>query len=221
MPSDTDTVGIAGLRFFGQMSASISHEIKNVLAIINENAGLLKDYTLMADKGLDLNPHKVGLKADKIMTQVARADEIIKKMNRFAHSIDQNREQINPNAILELMIALTERTAAMKSIKLELELSASSEFVLITTAPFFLENLVWMCLDFALNVIEEYGTLKLGCEQTAKGALIRFANLNKLASAQSHSFPNDTVTALAAALNADLFTDPASGELTITLPKEM
>ena len=40
-----------GLQFFGRMSASISHEIKNVLAIINENAGLLEDFSLMADRG--------------------------------------------------------------------------------------------------------------------------------------------------------------------------
>ena len=32
-----------GFQFFGKMSASISHEIKNALAIINENAGLLED----------------------------------------------------------------------------------------------------------------------------------------------------------------------------------
>ena len=32
-----DIIGGEGLQFFGKMSASISHEIKNVLAIINEN----------------------------------------------------------------------------------------------------------------------------------------------------------------------------------------
>jgi hypothetical protein len=35
------------VRFFGEISASISHEIKNVLAIINENAGLLQDMVMM------------------------------------------------------------------------------------------------------------------------------------------------------------------------------
>ena len=40
----------AGLRFFGMMTASVSHEIKNVLAIINENAGLMSDLTQMMMK---------------------------------------------------------------------------------------------------------------------------------------------------------------------------
>ena len=39
-------VGLGGIQFFGKMAASISHEIKNVLAIINENAGLLEDICL-------------------------------------------------------------------------------------------------------------------------------------------------------------------------------
>jgi len=216
MPSNTDTVGIAGLRFFGQMSASISHEIKNVLAIINENAGLLKDYTLMAEKGLDLNPHQVGVKADKITAQVARADEIIKKMNLLAHSIDQDRQEVNPILILKLMMALSERMAAMKNIKLEL--SAASESMFITTALFFLENLISLCLEFALNVMDEGSVLKLECKKTERGALIRFKQLNKFSAEQSADFPDDAAAALATALQADLFTDPALGELTIALP---
>jgi len=44
------------LRFFGNISTSISHEIKNVLAIINENAGLLEDYNLHGRKGNPAQP---------------------------------------------------------------------------------------------------------------------------------------------------------------------
>ncbi|MDM8554866.1 hypothetical protein QUF75_09065 [Desulfococcaceae bacterium HSG7] len=216
---DTDTVGIAGLRFFGKMSASISHEIKNVLAIINENAGLLKDYTLMAEKGLDLNPHQVCAKAEKIMAQVARADEIMKKMNVLAHSIDEDRQQTNLDVIIKLMIALSDRMAAMKNIKLEL--SATSESVSIITAPFFLENLISLCLDFILNMADEGSVLQLGCEKTKKGALIRFTQPGKLPDEQSAGFSDDTVTAMMAALQAELFMDPALGEIIITLPKEI
>jgi len=219
MQSVEGTIGVHGLRFFGKMSASVSHEIKNVLAIINENAGLLKDYTLMVEKGLELNPHQVGVKADKITAQVARIDEIIRKMNLFAHSIDQDRQKINPDAILKLMIALAERMAAMKSIKLEL--AAASESVSITTTPFFLENLVWLCLEFALNLTEEGDVLKLGCEKTKEGVLIRFKQLSNLSTEQAAGFPDGAaVAALAAALQANLFADTESRELVIALPLE-
>ena len=51
MPNTLDPLGEAGLRFYSKVSASISHEIKNSLAVINESAGYLEDVTLMAKKG--------------------------------------------------------------------------------------------------------------------------------------------------------------------------
>ena len=43
------------LRFFGKMNASISHELRNALAVINENAGLIKDLMIMTEKGHPLD----------------------------------------------------------------------------------------------------------------------------------------------------------------------
>ncbi len=38
------------VQVFAKISAAISHEIKNTLSIINENAGLLEDFAQMADE---------------------------------------------------------------------------------------------------------------------------------------------------------------------------
>lgn len=51
MATGSNEAELSGIQFFGKMSASISHEIKNVLAVINENAGLLEDICFMADRG--------------------------------------------------------------------------------------------------------------------------------------------------------------------------
>ena len=56
------------LQFFGRVSASISHELKNVLAIINENAGLLEDFTLMGDRGIPTGSPTVSTKPSPILT---------------------------------------------------------------------------------------------------------------------------------------------------------
>jgi len=53
-----EIVGKGGFQFFGKISASISHEIKNVLAVLNENAGLLEDLVLMAEKGAPFNQER-------------------------------------------------------------------------------------------------------------------------------------------------------------------
>ncbi|MGD8291766.1 MAG: sensor histidine kinase, partial [Desulfobacterales bacterium] len=84
-----DVVAEMGLQFFGRISASVSHELKNVLAIVNENAGLLEDLACMANRGKPIDPSRLIKMADAVKKQVGRADEILKNMNRFAHSIDQ------------------------------------------------------------------------------------------------------------------------------------
>jgi hypothetical protein len=54
-----EIVGKGGVQFFGIISASISHDIKNVLAVLNENAGLIEDLVLMAEKGASFNQERV------------------------------------------------------------------------------------------------------------------------------------------------------------------
>jgi len=73
-----DTLGEAGFQFFGKMSASISHEIKNALAIMNENAGLLEDYASMGEKGISVDLQRLKSLAGNVRIQIQRADEIVR-----------------------------------------------------------------------------------------------------------------------------------------------
>ncbi|MEJ2283420.1 MAG: histidine kinase dimerization/phospho-acceptor domain-containing protein, partial [Desulfobacterales bacterium] len=84
-----DIIAETGLQFFGRISASVTHEIKNVLAVVGENAGLLEDLTLMADRGQPIDPARLKKMSETVKKQVARADEILKNMNRFAHTSDE------------------------------------------------------------------------------------------------------------------------------------
>ena len=134
MGQKPDIIAETGLQFFGRISASISHEIKNVLAIVNENAGLLEDLTLLADRGKPLHPARLKIMAAAVKNQVGRADGIIKNMNRLAHSIDQTITTVDLDQTIELVIALTARFAAMRGVKVDLQLPVSR--LTISTLPF-------------------------------------------------------------------------------------
>ena len=138
-----------GLRFFGEMSASISHEIKNVLAIVNENAGLLEDFSFAADRGIPIDPARLKAMADAVRKQVGRADGIIKNMNRLAHSIDQTFTIVELNETIHLLVGLTDRFSVMRGVQVDLQLPENP--VKFQTAPFFLMNLLWLCLDFSMS----------------------------------------------------------------------
>jgi len=210
-----EAIGESGLQFYGKMSASISHEIKNVLAIINENAGLLEDFTLLAKQGHPFDPEKLKPVTERVKKQIQRADEIIKNLNTFAHGIDQTGTKLDLNETLKLVVALSERFASMRGINLVQTPYATP--IMITIRPFFLQNLVWLCLNFAMNVVGDEKTLGLVTEETKEGARIIFANLKALTSGSPlDTFPAEQENALLRLLNAQIDIDLEVGRLIIT-----
>ena len=133
----------AEVDFFARMTASISHELKNVLAIVNENAGLLDDLLLMAEKGRPLNPERLKRLADNVKRQVERGDLILGRLNRFAHTVYDPVGQIDVRAFCELVAALTGRLAAMQEVKVEV---APCDKVPAEVHPFALANALWLLL---------------------------------------------------------------------------
>lgn len=218
MSSNWEILGEAGLQFFGKMAASISHEMKNVMAIINENAGLLEDLTIMAEKGMPIDPERLKTQASRIMKQIRRGDDIIKGMNRFAHSVDEPQRHTDLNDSLALMCALSGRFASMRGVTLEQE--PPSTQVPIVTHPFFLQNLIWLCLDFAMGCTGAGKTVFLKAEKAEGGAKIGFSKLQGLSNCETGSFPGERETALLQVLKADLVIQKELGEMHLTFPAE-
>ncbi|MBL0701223.1 MAG: HAMP domain-containing histidine kinase [Desulfosarcina sp.] len=215
MSSEINIIGESGLQFFGKISASISHEINNVLAIINENAGLLDDFTIMADKGMPLDPNRLKNVASKILVQIRRADEIVRNMNTFSHTIDQIKADLDLRETVEFVVTLAHRFASMRGITIKIK--PPENIVTISTAAFFLENLIWLCLDFAMNVTGSAKTLSLIIGKTESGGRICFAGLEGLTSELADTFPSDRETALLGMLKAELTVSAEQKELILYL----
>jgi signal transduction histidine kinase len=146
--------------FFGTVTASISHEIKNVLTTINETAGLLDDFALQAQRGEgELDPSRARDAAAAIARHVRRADGIVRNLNRFAHSTDRSRDAIELGELLGLFSDLTVRLTANHGAHLQVtnELGPLKVF----TAPFTLLHLLWRILGFALATAGAAGRIQL------------------------------------------------------------
>jgi signal transduction histidine kinase len=214
MAAQYDSIGETGLLFFGKVSASISHEMKNVLAIINENAGLLEDLTFAARKGSPIDPERLDRMAGNLTKQIHRADAILKNMSSFAHSVDQFSAQVDLHELAGLVANLAGRPAAMR--KVILETVQPPEPVHLTTNPFLLENLVWLCLEYAVSVTSAGLTLTLTPEKTASKVTLHIAAIDGLTVDFLEKMPAGYAEILAA-LGAGLIPDFANSKLSLHL----
>jgi C4-dicarboxylate-specific signal transduction histidine kinase len=168
-----DVLGRIGLEFYGKVTASISHELNNRLAVINEQAGLLEDHVQLSQQGRELDLERLKKLAATVQKQVAQANKIIKNMNRFAHSADQPNQQLDLNEVLELAVALSQRTADMREVSIEVQ--RPDEPLMMVTSFFRLLNLLWLGLIAAIEITAPKGavTVILDKNATKKVLLIR------------------------------------------------
>ncbi|MGB8720767.1 MAG: hypothetical protein WCD46_15790 [Desulfobacterales bacterium] len=219
MTLPAEIVGTAGLEFFGRISASISHEIRNALAVINEHAGLLEDMTLMAEKGVPLDPGRLKRTAGAVLKQVQRVDGIVKTMNRFAHSVDEPLKRVDLAETVELIVRLFARFAAVRQVGLSPESPLTS--VSVATRPFQLQNLIGLCLDYAMQSAGAGGTVKLSIVPLPEGgADIRFAGL-PVSALTEVPLAGEVAQALLGATRAVVSLRAESGELILRLPAEI
>ena len=210
-----ETIAEEGFHFFGKMSASISHEIKNTLAIINDKAGLLEDFTMLAGQGRPIDPERVKSLAGEIMKQIQRADGLVKRMDRFAHSTDDPLKMIDLGETLELITSIAQRLASMHEAQVDLVLPDHP--VMVVTNPFLFENLIWSCLEFLLT--KDHKTIKLIPESIGEDIRIRLIGQFAFPDDPGNPFPSGKEGALLASLKAELRMEPQSGEMLLFLRK--
>ena len=137
------------LAFFGTITASVSHELNNVLSIINEYCGLLDDLIAANDKGLPLENDRIKKIALNIASQIKREQDIIKLLNRFSHRVDNLHVQFNLNELVMDISRLSQRLASLK--KIDLGIDIPKEPIVLTNNPFSVQHIIFLCLKLAMD----------------------------------------------------------------------
>uniref|UniRef100_A0A7C4RLP1 histidine kinase n=1 Tax=Desulfatirhabdium butyrativorans TaxID=340467 RepID=A0A7C4RLP1_9BACT len=213
-----DAAAECGLQFFGAVSASISHELKNAIAIVNEHAGLLEDLAALAERGRPVDPKRLKQTAVQIARQVQRADGIIRNMNRFAHSIDDPVKTVDLPEMVCFLAALAERKATMAGVVIDTACRDAS--FSIQTRPFFLLNLLWICLKTLIEMISSGAVIQLGADPNDRGVgvWLRCESLNRSKETILHAI-REQAGPLLCVLNAEVNIDKASGCIALSVPK--
>jgi signal transduction histidine kinase len=212
----------ARLGFFGAITACVSHEINNVLATTNELAGLLDDMLRAADQGQPLDPERLRNLPARIARQVERGQTYVKRLNRFAHTVDQPRAAIDVNQTFAAINNLCQRFGKLRRVSIALQLPDASPQLLGN--PFDLQHLVYRAIDLLLRATAEGGTIRITVEPSAAGVRVIFAGDAELVQG-APPLRCETLAALVEGLGGEL-TDPGpcgepSTVLTVTLPRSL
>jgi hypothetical protein len=206
------------LQYFGNMLPSLSHEAKNILAVINENAGLMNDFILMAQKGKTLNLDRLGSLSATIRKQVVRLNTLITDVRQAADGIDNTTQDVCLVHHTRQVSELLSKKAAMRSIQFDVH--AMEEPILIHTRPVLLLHIMWACLDYAMNAGEQGRCIRLTLEKRAGNAVVLMSGIDKLIPESIAAImPDEQRNTVLSALNAELIIDENEKTLLLKIRK--
>jgi signal transduction histidine kinase len=199
MNSTSDFKNNDDLAFFGKVNASISHELKNILAIISEAAGLLQDLTEMATKGKKIELDMLKTCSQDIVEEIQRGFATVKQMNMFSHSVDDPVKTVNLVDVVELMIALGKFLSFASKVQFDPVPGAAP---VVLTCPFRLQNLIYQALVFVFESGGPNGQIRITIHPQPNGsAHITFSDFG---SNTARSFASDKTKKIAASIGVDI-----------------
>jgi signal transduction histidine kinase len=156
--------------FIGKITASLSHEFMNALAIIRERSGLIEDLMALDQEEASPFRDKLAQTLTTIREQVMRGIAIGERLNQFAHSMDEPIARVKINDLLELITFLMQHFARRK--KLQIKVAPVEPPLGIETDPFRLLLLLGACIEYCMDRTCDGGEITLLCQNTPHGTTI-------------------------------------------------
>lgn len=147
------------MAFVGKIAASMTHEIKNTLAIILESSGLLSDIITLSQEGSFPHKEKFQRVLGNINDQVNRGVDITTRLNQFAHSMDEPLASIQVSALLDQIVMLMRRLAKRRGI--ELKTGAADRDLSLMSDPFRLLLVLGSVIEQLAESLESGGEIIL------------------------------------------------------------
>lgn len=133
----------------GRITAGVTHEIKNILAIIKESSGLLQDIVRLGKGDAVPKAEQIEKVASRIQAQVARGNEQLTSLNWLSHSVSDRGSSVGINELSSEIVNLMQRFARLKQV--ELEFQATDRDVTIHTDVARLLVVLVACIEYYLN----------------------------------------------------------------------
>lgn len=168
------------LAFFGKITASISHELNNVLSIINEYTGLLNDLCSAVKNDTSLEADKIHKISINMREQIKREQKLIKLLNRFAHRFDAPSVSFDLNELVNDIYLISLRFASMK--KVSIEFTPPEGMIRMVNNPYRIQFVIFSCLQLALNDSETNDSIRMNLQKIKSDSILNISSRYKDAS---------------------------------------
>ena len=158
--------------FIGRITAGITHELRNILAIIKETSGLVEDLLAMCERGQAPDRERTETALGTIRQQVTRGVDLIQHLNRLAHTPDEAVVSASLNQHTAQIAALTQRFARQKGALLSAR--AAEADAMVRTDPLALQMALFAAIECGLKHLPARGELTLEPAMNGKSAVVEF-----------------------------------------------
>lgn len=209
--------------FFGRITAGITHEMKNVLAIIKESSGLMEDLMLLGRDAAFPHSERMMRALITIKEQVQRGVDLTGHLNRFAHEPDVDIKSVDLADQIQRLIALSQRFARLRNVMLKID--PPNLPIQIETRSVHLQMLLFAGIECCLHILGEGGQICLRpLQQDGKTRIQILCQRDDPAdTAFAESFVRcekwPTLQELAKILGATVEPDESARGISIELPK--
>lgn len=163
--------------FLAKMTASATHEVRNVLAIIKESAGLIEDMVHASAKRGPLDQEKVFRTVDRIDAQVKRGADLLTNLNRLSHTLDQDLATLELHQEVEQVAFLSQRFARKKGHRVvALEEHAGEE---TTVHPLRLHMALFAAMECCLEELPEGAAITLSVTRMDEAPAVEFHGVSE------------------------------------------
>ncbi len=171
-PTRMQTPGRREAEFIGRITASATHELRNVLAIVKESAGLISDLVRAFPTGSAApNADRLLKAAGRIDAQVTRGADIVTHLNRFAHSMDEDVRRIDLDEEVRQVAFLSQRLARAKS--QAVQATHADEPVWLTGNSLHVQMALHAAVAFCLEYLAEGTALEVRAGHEERGLRCR------------------------------------------------
>ena len=161
-----------GAAFVAKVTAGTTHEIRNILAIVKESAGLIEDLIFAFKRRGSLDQDKLSRSLQRIDAQVARGTELLANLNRFAHSLDDAQDPIDVTREIQQLVSLCQFRARRK--RHVLQVQPGGQNLTAVVDPFRFQMSLFGAVECCLEQLPEGSTVLISADRRENRPTVEF-----------------------------------------------